>query len=183
MTSKEYSERYIYMFMDAMPANLEFKLDDLKIIEMQERHCAFELSMTQAAMDMLQLKTPIEDKEKTLDAIEDTIRRIRLGEELECKETFPAATLGVLWGWQLVSDLNWKWCAVSQSWWETLAVCDQSQRYAVLPVQYFRRMVGETGMIGEKGDNTVTRGPRDLLTDIRDGRLPKQVDGKLYCMF
>ena len=182
MASKEYSERYIYMFMDAMPANLEFKLDDLKIVEMQQRHCAFELSMTEAAMEMLQMQPPLE-KDKTLDAIEDSIRRIRNGEEMECKETFPAATLGVLWGWQLVTDANWKWCAVSQNWWETLAVCDQSQRYAILPVQYFRRMTGDTGRLGEKCDSSAVTGPRQLLNEIRSGKLPPQTCGKLVCIF
>jgi len=168
--------------MDAMPANLEFELNDLTIIEMQPRHCGFELNMTQAAMDMLQVKPPL-DQKKTLDAIEDTVRRIRNGDELECNETFPAGTLGVLWSWQLVSVLNWKWCAVSQNWWETVAVCDEAQRYAILPVQYFRRLAGDTGMIGETDTETANKSPRELFDDICNGNLPALSDGKLYCIF
>ena len=170
------------MFMDAMPFNLEFELNDLRIITMEMRHCALQLRMTEAAQEMLGIQPPL-DYAKNLIAIEDVLKRIRDGEEFECNETFPAATLGVLWGWQLMSEFDWKWCAVSQEWWETLAVCNPSETHAFLPIQYFRRLAGETGEIGGKDESPIDKWPRDYLDDIRQDRLPTVESGKLFCVY
>ena len=168
--------------MDAMPFNLEFELNKLRIIPMEMRHCAFELKMTEAAQEMLGIQPPLEHA-KNLIRIEEMLRSMRAGESFECKETFPAAALGVLWGWQLITEFDWEWCAVSQEWWETLAVCDPDEQHVVLPVQYFRRLAGETGEIGGKDDAPVDKSPSEFLDDVRHGRLPATEDGKIWCVY
>lgn len=182
MAKPEYSDGYIAMFMDAMPANLEFELNDLRIIEMLPRHCGFEVNMTDAGMEMLGLEPPLEPS-TTLAAIDQAMEQIRNGETLDCSETFSAATLGILWAWQLVGGENWKWCAVSQEWWETLAVCDKDEQIAILPVQYFRRLAGETGLIGESKEAIETRSPLELFEAIRSGNYPDATGKTLKCIF
>ncbi len=46
------------MFMDAMPFNLEFEVNDLRIIDMLPRHCGFEVTMLEAAEQMLGITRP-----------------------------------------------------------------------------------------------------------------------------
>ena len=159
------------MFMDAMPFNLEFEVNDLRIIEMLPRHCGFEVNMTEAAESMLGIAPP-HDFNALNPVIDDLMERLRNGEKIECDETFPAATLGVLWSWQLVTKHHWTWCAVQQNWWETLGVCDPSKRCVILPVQYFRRLAGETGEIGATDERAIDKWPKDLLAEIKAGRLP-----------
>ena len=164
-------ESWICMFMDAMPFNLEFEVNDLRIIEMLPRHCGFHLSMNEAAETLLGIGPPY-DFEAINPKIDKMLERLRNGKEVKCDQTFPAATLGVLWSWQLVIKHEWNWCAVNQNWWETIGVCDPSKRCVILPVQYFRRLVGETGEIGARDDRSIDKWPRDLLLEINNGQLP-----------
>jgi len=164
-------DRHLYLMMDALPFNIGFELDDLQIINIEKRHCAFEVDMTDAAMNMLNVQPPLQFDE-TLTRIEQTVVKLRNGETLKCAEAFPAATLGVLWGWQLINELNWVWCAVKQNGWETLAVCDPKRQYLILPVQYMRTIAGDTGRIDERNPQPVPKWPRDHITDIRNGSVP-----------
>ena len=182
MTESAKSESWICMFMDAMPFNLEFEVNDLRIIEMLPRHCGFEVTMTEAAEKMLGIAPP-HDYDTLNVKIDALLQRLRDGEEVECDQTFPAATLGVLWSWQLVLNYNWTWCAVSQNWWETIAVCDPTKHCAILPVQYFRRLVKDTGEIGAIDESPVDQWPKDLLAEIQQGRLPITPTESLTCIY
>ena len=55
--SVTYSEKYIYMFMDAAGRGLPVDASSVELTEMQMRHNAFEVEMTEAALEMLG-KTP-----------------------------------------------------------------------------------------------------------------------------
>jgi hypothetical protein len=164
--------------MDALPFNIGFELDDLQIIDIEERHCTFEVYMTDAAMNMLNVQPPLRFT-YTLMQIEESVKKLRNGETLNCAEAFPAATLGVLWGWQLVNELDWKWCAVKQNGWETLAICDTKRQYLILPVQYMRTIAGDTGRIGERNPQPVSKWPQDHIAEIRNGSLPPAQAGKV----
>ena len=169
--SDSMSAGWICMFMDAMPFNLEFEVNDLRFIEMLPRHCGFEVLMTEAAEKMLGV-APTHDYATLNVKISDMLQSLRNGASFECDQTFPAATLGVLWSWQLVLKHDWSWCAVSQNWWETIAVHDPTRQCVILPVQYFRKLAGETGEIGVRNENPAVQRPEDLLAEIQDGRLP-----------
>jgi hypothetical protein len=156
-----YSEKYIYTFMDAAGRGLPVDASSVELIEMQMRHCAFELEMTEAATELLGTKPPIGDP-RIVDVIEDTLRRIHSGEVIKCKATFPAAALGILWGWHIVKRFKWQWRAVKKDWWETLAIADPENRYVILPVQFMRGIADST---------TVDKWPHDIITDIGESRL------------
>lgn len=157
-----YSEKYIYMFMDAAGRGLPVDASRIELTEMQMRHNAFELEMTEAATEMLG-KTPSISDATIVDAIEDALRRIRSGEVIKCKTTFPAAALGVLWAWHIVDHFKWQWRAVKKDWWETLAIADPENRYVILPVQFMR---------GIADSKEVEKWPHDISADIREARLP-----------
>lgn len=176
------SEGWICSFMDAMPFNLGFELDELRLIEMLPRICAFEVKMTDAAENMLGV-TPPHDYELLNPRIGEAIRIFRDGGELECSVPYAPGTLGVLWSWQLILDHKWNWCGVSQNWWETLAVCDPGQRFAILPFQYFRRLARHTGEIGRKDDRPVDHWPEDLIANIKAGKLPGNDAARLEYFF
>lgn len=167
---ESYSEEYIYMFMDAAGQGLPVDASSVEIIDMEMRHNAFEVAATDAAMEMLGLTPPIDDS-TIVDTIEDAVKQLRAGEELECKETFPAATLGVLWGWYIVKKLGWQWRAVRKDWWETLAVTDPLDRYVILPVQYMRGIAGD--------DEEIVKWPHDYIDDILKARLPAADSNRL----
>jgi hypothetical protein len=157
-----YSEKYIYMFMDAAGPGLPVDASSVELTEMQTRHCAFELAMTEAATELLGKTPPIGDP-KIVDVIEDTLRRIHSGEEIKCKTTFAAAALGVLWGWHIVEHFKWQWRAVKKDWWETLAIADPENRYVILPVQFMR---------GIADSKKIDKWPHNIITDIRESCLP-----------
>jgi hypothetical protein len=168
--SSLYTEKYIYMFMDAAGEGLPVDASSVEAIDMQMRHCAFERSMTEAGRQMLGTKLPIGDP-AILSEIENAVRRLRAGEQLPCNETFPAATLGMLWGWHIVSRFGWRWRAVRKDWWETVAISDPEDWYVILPVQ-FMRVIAEENAPLEKW-------PHDYINDIQEGRLPAAKPGTL----
>jgi hypothetical protein len=161
--STTYSEKYIYMFMDAAGRGLPVDASSVELTEMQMRHNAFELEMTEAAKEMLGETPPIGDP-RIVGVIEDALRRIHSGEQLKCKTTFPAAALGVLWGWHVVTHLQWQWRAVKKDWWETLAITDPENRYVILPVQFMRGIADNS--------KEIEKWPRDIIADIQESRLP-----------
>lgn len=165
-----YSEKYIYMFMDAAGRGLPVDASRVELTEMQMRHNAFELEMTEAATEMLGETPPISDP-KIVGVIEDALRRIHAGEALNCKTTFPAAALGVLWGWHIVGHLDWQWRAVKKDWWETLAIADPENRYVILPVQFMR------GTAEDRQE--IQKWPRDIIADIKESRLPPSEPNRL----
>ena|ERR1700722_1554714 len=157
-----YSEKYIYMFMDAAGRGLPVDASSVELTEMQMRHNVFEVEMTEAALEMLG-ETPAISDPKIVDVIEDALRRIRSGEEIKCKTTYPAAALGVLWGWHIVEHLKWQWRAVKKDWWETFAVADPENRYVILPVQFMR---------GIADSREIEKWPHDIIADIEQSHLP-----------
>ncbi len=157
-----YSEKYIYTFMDAAGRGLPVDASSVELTEMKMRHNAFEVEMTEAAQAMLGKTPPIVDSAIVVD-IEETLKRIRAGEVLECRATFPAAAIGVLWAWHIVMRFQWQWRAVKKDWWETLAIADPDNRYVILPVQFMR------GLVDAK---TVEKWPHEVIDDIESGRLP-----------
>jgi hypothetical protein len=167
--SRTYSEKYIYTFMDAAGRGLPVDASVVELIEMQMRHNAFELEMTEAATEMLGETPPISDP-KIVDVIEDALRRINSGEQLRCKTTFQAAALGVLWGWHLVMHHGWQWRAVRKDWWETLAVADPENRYVILPVQFMR---------GIADSKEIEKWPHEIISDIKESRLPPSAPNSL----
>jgi hypothetical protein len=158
------------MFMDAAGRGLPVDASSVELTEMQMRHNAFELEMTDAATEMLGIKIPISDPNIVI-LIEDTLRKIRAGESFQCKTTFPAAAIGVLWAWHIVGRLNWQWRAVKKDWWETLAISDPENRYVILPVQYMRG-------IGDSSDTT-SKWPHAIIDDIVASRLPDSAPNQL----
>ncbi|WP_442511330.1 hypothetical protein SH528x_003003 [Novipirellula sp. SH528] len=167
--NETYSEKYIYMFMDAAGRGLPVDASIVELTEMQLRHNAFELEMTAAAQEMLGKTHPIGDP-KLVNAIEDTLRRIRSGEKIDCKTTFPAAAIGVLWAWHIVTRFQWQWRAVKKDWWETIAIADPENRYVILPVQFMR---------GIADNETVKTWPHDIIADIESGGLPESEENGL----
>lgn len=166
---RTYSEKYIYMFMDAAGRGLPVDASTVALTEMQMRHNAFEVEMTEAAEEMLGKTPPIGDSAIVV-VIEDTLKRIRSGEKMECKTTFPEAAMGVLWAWHIVMRFQWKWRAVKKDWWETLAIADPDNRYVILPVQFMR---------GVADDKEVQRWPHEIIEAIEQGRLPNSKPGDL----
>lgn len=166
--SPSYSERYVYMFMDAAGRGLPVDASSVVLTEMQIRHNAFEVEMTEAAQELLGEKPSISDP-ALVEVIEDLVKRIRSGEEMECKTTFPAAALGVLWAWHIVTRFQWQWRAVKKDWWETLAIADADNKYVILPVQFMRGVAS----------NEVERWPHEIIDAIEQGRLPNSQSGQL----
>jgi len=123
---------------------------------------AFEVEMTEAAQDMLGKTPPIGDS-AIVGVIVGTLKRLRSGEIIACKTTFPAAAIGVLWAWHIVMRFQWQWRAVKKDWWETLAIADPDNRYVILPVQYMR---------GIADAKLVEKWPHEIIDDIDSGRLP-----------
>jgi hypothetical protein len=167
--STTYSEKYIYMFMDAAGRGLPVDASSVALTEMQMRHNAFELEMTEAAQEMLGEIPPIGDPALVV-VIEDVMQRVRSGEVIKCKTTFPAAAIGVLWAWHIVTRFQWQWRAVKKDWWETLAIADPENKYVILPVQFMR---------GVADNKDIERWPHDIIDAIEDGRLPNSHAGNL----
>ncbi len=167
--SEGFSEQYIYTFMDAAGRGLPVDASSVALTEMQMRHNAFEVEMTEAAQEMLGEKLSIADP-ALVSAIENLVRRIRSGEVIKCKTTFPAAALGVLWAWHIVTRFEWKWRAVKKDWWETLAIADTENRYVILPVQFMR---------GLADSKEVEKWPHEIIDAIDHGRLPNSDVGAL----
>lgn len=160
--NETYSEKYIYTFMDAAGRGLPVDASSVELTEMQMRHNAFEVEMTEAAQDMLGKTPPIGDS-AIVGVIVGTLKRLRSGEIIACKTTFPAAAIGVLWAWHIVMRFQWQWRAVKKDWWETLAIADPDNRYVILPVQYMR---------GIADAKLVEKWPHEIIDDIDSGRLP-----------
>lgn len=167
--NETYSERYIYMFMDAAGRGLPVDASSVALTEMQMRHNAFELEMTEAAQELFGKPLPIGNPAIVVE-IEDILKRIRSGEVMDCKTTFPAAALGVLWAWHIVTRYEWQWRAVKKDWWETLAIADPENRYVILPVQFMR---------GVADDKTVETWPHDIVAEIESGHLPESAANDL----
>lgn len=164
-----FSEQYIYMFMDAAGRGLPVDASSVELTEMQLRHNAFEVEMTEAAREMLGENSSIGDP-ALVNAIENLVKRLRSGEVIKCKTTFPAAALGVLWAWHLVTRFDWQWRAVKKDWWETLAIADTDNRYVILPVQFMR---------GVADSKEVEKWPHEIIDAIDKGRLPNSNVGDL----
>lgn len=162
-----YSEKYIYMFMDAAGRGLPVDASSVAPIEMQMRHNAFEVEMTEAAEEMLGERPPIDDP-ALVDVIEGVMKRIRSGEAITCKTTFPEAALGILWAWHIVTRFQWRWRAVKKDWWETLGIADADNRYVILPVQFMR---------GVADNKHVEKWPREIIDTIENSRLPDSKPG------
>jgi hypothetical protein len=167
--TKTYSEKYIYMFMDAAGRGLPVDASSVALTEMQMRHNAFEVEMTEAAQALIGEMPPLNDP-AIVDVIENFLNRIRSGETFKCQTTFPEAALGVLWAWHIVSRFQWKWRAVKKDWWETMAIADPDNKYVILPVQFMR---------GVADDKEVTQWPHGIIDAIEHGQLPKSEPGNL----
>lgn len=167
--SETYSEQYIYMFMDAAGRGLPVDASSVVLTEMQMRHNAFEVEMTEAAQEILGENPSIGDP-ALVGVIENLVKRIRSGEVIKCKTTFPEAALGVLWAWHIVTRFGWQWRAVKKDWWETLAIADADNKYVILPVQFMR---------GVADNKEVERWPHEIIDAIDHGRLPKSEPGDL----
>ena len=167
--AETYSEQYIYTFMDAAGRGLPVDASSVVLTEMQMRHNAVEVQMTEAAQDLLGEKPPIGDPALVV-VIEDLVKRIQSGEVIKCKTTFPAAALGVLWAWHIVTCFQWQWRAVKKDWWETLAIADPDNKYVILPVQFMR---------GVASSKKVERWPHEIIDAIAQGRLPDSQAGGL----
>ncbi len=167
--AEAYSEQYIYTFMDAAGRGLPVDASTVALAQMQIRHNAFEVEMTEAAQEMLGEKPTIGDPAIVV-VIEDLIKRIRSGDVIKCKTTFPAAAPGVLWAWHIVMRFQWQWRAVKRDWWETLAIADTDNKYVILPVQFMR---------GVADSKEVERWPHEIIDAIEHGRLPDSEPGGL----
>ncbi|MCC9644356.1 hypothetical protein LOC71_18925 [Rhodopirellula sp. JC740] len=164
-----YSEKYIYMFMDAAGRGLPVDASTVAVTDMQMRHNAFEVEMTEAAQELLGEAPPIGDP-VLVHVIEDIVKRVRSGESLKCKTTFPEAAMGILWAWHIVTRFHWEWRAVKKDWWETLAIADTENKYVILPVQFMR---------GVADNEEVERWPHDIIEAIENGQLPDSNAGDL----
>ncbi len=165
-----FSERYIFMFMDAAGRGLPVDASSVLLTDMQMRHNAFEVEMTEAAQELLGDMPPIGDPGLVV-LIEDVVKRVRSGETIKCKTTFPEAAMGVLWAWHIVTRFQWQWRAVKKDWWETLAIADADNKYVILPVQFMR---------GVADNKEVERWPHDIIAEIENGRLPASKAGELF---
>ena len=168
--SKNFSEKYIYMFMDAAGRGLPVDASSVSLTEMQMRHNAFELEMTEAAQEIVGEELSIADPALVSD-VEDYLRRIRAGEVIECSTTFPAAALGVMWAWHIVNRFQWQWRAVKKDWWETLAIADADNKYVILPVQFMRTVADS---------KEVEKWPQEIVDIIDQGQLPPADPGALF---
>jgi hypothetical protein len=169
-----FSEKYIYMFMDAEGRGLPVDASSVELTDMQMRHNAFEVEMTDAATEMLGITLPISDP-GIVGIVEDTLKRIRSGESFKCKTMFPAAAIGVLWAWHIVGKLNWQWRAVKKDWWETIAIADSENKYVILPVQYMRRI--------SDSSVEISKWPHDIIDDIAASRLPSSAPNRLLRLY
>ena len=169
-----YSERYIYLFMDAAGRGLPVDASCVEAIEMQMRHNAFEVEMTEAATAMLETPLAVSDP-RVIDVVEQAIERLRAGESMTCKTTFPEAAFSMLWAWHIVSTLDWQWQAVRRDWWETMAIADAERRYVILPVQYMRGLTDR--------NPPTTRTPRQVFEEIRSGQLPAAEPNQLLRLY
>jgi hypothetical protein len=167
--SETFSEQYIYTFMDAAGRGLPVDASSVELTDMQMRHNAFEVEMTEAAQEMLGKKASIGDP-ALVSAIENFVKRIRSGEVIKCKTTFPAAALGILWAWHIVTRFEWQWRAVKKDWWETLAIADTDNRYVILPVQFMR---------GVADSKDIEKWPHEIIDAIDRKRLPNSNPGDL----